>query len=408
MKILVVTPRYDERSGGDGLYAYALSRSLQENEVCADVLTLRNQHFVLVCRDYERALAKVPTNLFAENFFSVAAKRSAETVLRENSYDLVHIHGIHQHFTVSTLQELRRKPVPLVMTVHDYKIVCGNAGLFSDRTNDLCLKCLGGRFLPPLSERCKRNSFVESAGISAQMALWKVLNGLQAIDCFHCGSTFVADILQQHPIVSRKVRKVRFPFLSTAETKTVANLVVNEPNVAFIGRMVPHKGIIEFADAVKDIQVKIDVFGDGRLMPEAREILKGNSHVQFHGWTSHSEMDNSLGLGSIVVVPYLAHETFCFVVLEAMLRGCCVIASRRGAIPELIEHEVNGVLVDEPTSDNFRSAVTALLGNREKVLSLGKKALAVRNTLNNMETHALEMVELYKSVIAMKKGEIHA
>ena len=101
-------------------------------------------------------------------------------------------------------------------------------------------------------------------------------------------------------------------------------------------------------------------------------------------------------LGTIVVVPYIAHETFCYVVLEAMIRGCCVVASRRGAIPELVDNGQNGLLVDQVTDGAFKKVITQLLLEEDRIWELGRNASKIGDTLDDINAHAKKMAELYR------------
>lgn len=411
MNVLFVTPRFGETTGGDGLYAYYLARGLIAQGAQISVLTVRDGRFFLSGTVHKEGaadghvLGEIGRGLFAQNFYSNSARRAVAFAVQMSRPDVIHIHGIHQYFTVSTAQVLKIFSVPSLISIHDYKILCGNAGFFSNRTNAPCVKCLHGGVLPPIGERCKNDSLIESIGASIQMSLWKYVKAFDAIDCFHCGSHFVFDLLKQNNEIKHKLVEIRLPYLREPNNDRGDSSRMRQANIVFIGRLVPHKGITVFAEAVKEIrEAVIDVFGDGPLLNDAKQILKNNRNVRFHGWKSHDEMEEYLFPGTIVVVPYLAYETFCFVVLEAMLRGCCVVATGRGAIPELIINGHNGIIIEEPTSENFRRVLEDLLSQEEKILSLGRNAMETRNSVSSLAVHGKEMLKLYEKLVASRQG----
>ena len=94
----------------------------------------------------------------------------------------------------------------------------------------------------------------------------------------------------------------------------------------------------------------------------------------------------------------ICHETFCYVVLEAMMAGSCVIASTRGAIPELIRHGENGFLVSDCSPEGFQKAITDILQDKNRIYQVGKNATAIVNDVDENEAHAKNMIALYSNL----------
>jgi glycosyltransferase involved in cell wall biosynthesis len=321
--------------------------------------------------------------------------------IRDTGPDIIHVHGIHQHFTLASVAALRRFPGPVLLTVHDYKLLCGNAGFFSDRTREPCVRCLHGAYLPAILERCKKSSVVLSGGATLQMGLWALMRGLGVFDAFHCGSKFTGELLRQNLAIADRVVTVRLPVVHK-HVPLRQGASRRTPHVAFVGRMVNHKGPLVFAEAVVELACPLDVYGDGPLRNQMEAVLRKATKPRFHGWVDHETLDRETGLGTIVILPYLAYETFCYAAIEAMARGCCVVASARGAIPELIQDGVNGVLVQNPVPDAFRSVIEKLLGRPEMVFRIGREAMTITEDLPTLTAHAKSMIELYKTLIREK------
>lgn len=407
MRVLFIAPRYAE-SAGDGVYVNRLTSALLRKEVQVDVFTVKDGKFALIkspgILQDQAWVEELSTNesstmdfgILAKNFYSRTARSRLKSVLQIVRPDCIHIHGIHQFFTLSCMLELKQYGAPIVFTVHDYKIVCGNASFFSDKTLAPCTKCLTGAVLHPILESCKKNSRIASLGAAIQMAGWKYLRALDAVDKFLVSSKFVFDLLSANQGLATRLRLCRFPYPQFEGF--VGSDMKEKVTLCFVGRLVSHKGILIFARAVSDFQVPVHIFGDGNLIESARHILQNDHNVTFHAWTSQREMAKYLSPGSIVIVPSLAYETFCYVVVEAMMRGCCVVASSRGGIPELIQDGQNGIIVDPPTPEGFRDAVKMLLANRDKIITLGRRATRITADLPNIDRHADEIVDIYRTL----------
>ena len=407
MKVLIIAPRYND-SAGDGVYVTRLASALLKDGIQVEVFTIQNSTYthisysdfpnknILITRSYQNSLRGAGKGIIVQNFYSKNARLSLRAILKVTQPDCIHLHGIHQHFTISCLLELKQYGAPILMTVHDYKIACGNAGFFSEGTMTPCTKCLKGAVLPPVFEACKRNSRIAGLGIALQMASWKYLKVLDAIQYFHVGSQFVYNLLSANINLAPKLKLCRLAYLQTENR--VSFVKSTNIKIGYVGRFVPHKGVLIFAEAIKNFNVPVHVFGDGPLRQQAIDILQSHSNTIFHGWVGQQEISSCLTAGNIVVVPYLAYETFCYVVVEAMMRGCCVVASNRGAIPELIQNGYNGILVDYPTPENFRTATKKLLAEPKKICLLGSQARNIKNTLPSLSEHAKEIINLYRSL----------
>ena len=311
MKVLFITPRFHSRAGGDGLYAFHLAKGLVSQGISVSILTIHNDEFVVLTLRQSnedekeiRHVGKVGKSQFNQNYYSRSAAKAVERAVQLILPDVIHIHGLHQYFTLSTALYLKTLDIPVVLTVHDYKIICGNAGFFSDRTQDVCMKCITGKSAPPMMERCKKNSSLLSAAASAQMLMWNIWEGLDAIDCFHCGSEFVYQLLANNPWTREKRTKIRFPYLEIVPSSR--DVHDDSLRLVYSGRMVPHKGPIIFARAIEGIDdIPIHVFGDGYLFEEIQKLIKKKNNVTLYGWKTHEEIHKQLGPGSVVVVPYL-------------------------------------------------------------------------------------------------------
>jgi glycosyltransferase involved in cell wall biosynthesis len=298
MRVLMITPRCSETAGGDGLYAHHLANACRDLRVDTHVLTVRDNRFVHIewsrqsdCNRPEDGrfvhnLGQVDQDVFRLNYYSGTAGRSIASSIKSVRPDLIHVHGLHQIFTLAAISHLKSFIGPIILTVHDYKLLCGNASFFSDRANVPCFRCLDGAYLPPLRERCKKGSLVSSFGVSVQMGLWKQMRGLDTIDFFHCGSEFVFNLLSQNASIANRLAKVRLPLLHHpgSAVRRDAEKVLK---LAYVGRMVPHKGPIVFAQAVQGFRVPIKIYGDGPLMSSMSSLLSSNRQVDFRGWVSH-------------------------------------------------------------------------------------------------------------------------
>ncbi|MDX1395608.1 MAG: glycosyltransferase family 4 protein [Gemmatimonadota bacterium] len=141
------------------------------------------------------------------------------------------------------------------------------------------------------------------------------------------------------------------------------------PLVAFAGRLVPEKGAATLLDAIATLSARLDhvrlmIIGDGPERPKlerraTRPDLRGR--VEFTGWLERREVERRLSGSSVQVVPSEWSEPFGIVAAEALARGTPVVASDVGALPEIIEDGVSGLLAPPGDAEALASRIGRIL-----------------------------------------------
>ena len=169
----------------------------------------------------------------------------------------------------------------------------------------------------------------------------------------------------------------------------------------FAGRLVPQKGVHVLLQAFARVRA---------VRPSVRLLLAGSSFfdgaprtaherdlraqaaglreaIAFTGFLPHDELARRYAEAGAVVVPSVWADPCPLVVLEAMASGACVIASRTGGIPELIEHGRNGLLV--PPGDAVALAAAMLrcvdeADTRARLAREARKAVLAHHTWDHV------------------------
>jgi glycogen synthase len=134
------------------------------------------------------------------------------------------------------------------------------------------------------------------------------------------------------------------------------------PEILFVGRLAPEKGIHELAEATRGLNLV--VAGDGPLRPLMPDAL---------GFVPHEEVERLLARAAVVVLP--SHrEGLPMALLEAMAHGRAVVATPVGGIPTLVEDGRTGLLVPPGDAGALRAAIERLLADSELRARLGRAA----------------------------------
>lgn len=165
-------------------------------------------------------------------------------------------------------------------------------------------------------------------------------------------------------------------------------------NLLFFGRIHPDKGAKEAIAVARAAERPLDLYGIVQDQEYyEREIMPANNGItiRYHGPVGGEQRIRALGSARALLHLINFDEPFGLSVIEAMASGTPVIATRRGSMSELIEHGVNGILVD-----NLEEAIAALDRINEIDRAAVRKTVADKFTVDRM---ADEYVALYRRIV---------
>lgn len=308
----------------------------------------------------------------ARTLWSETARRRLSTVLEDFRPDVAHLHNIYHHLSPSVLQALKAHHVPIVMTLHDYKLACPSYHLLAG--DELCTRCLDGRFRHAVQTRCK-GSLGASALVALEARLHRSLGLYDPVDVFLSPSRFLADMMSAAGVYPDRIRVLGFP-------ADVASMVARtEPGgpVTFVGRLAREKGADTLVEAVGLLTgTRLVVVGDGpergRLEALADAVAPGR--VTFHGQLDRATTLAMLRAAAVVAVPSRWYENMPMVVLEALGSAVPVVASNLGGLPELVRHGVDGRLVRHGDPAALADALAMVLEDPLRASEMGRAGRA--------------------------------
>ncbi|MFQ5752238.1 MAG: glycosyltransferase, partial [bacterium] len=193
LKILMIDKYYFIKGGAERYY-FELAKlleaqghqvipfSMQHNE---NLGTSYSDYFVDFI-DYNNGSKKInfaqSLKIAGRMLYSIHSKRKLEALIEHVKPDLAHLHMIDHQISPSILHTLKNHEIPVIQTVHQYKLVCPNYRLYNTRTNSICEKCLGGHYLYPITERCHKNSFAAGLLLALETYLHRFLSIYENVD----------------------------------------------------------------------------------------------------------------------------------------------------------------------------------------------------------------------------------
>lgn len=286
---------------------------------------------------------------------------------------LVHAHNLNPTFGWRALSAAREAGAKVVLHLHQYRLVCANGVCFTGGAP--CTRCHGRNTLPGVVRNC-RGSRAESLAYGAALAMWQRRMAEQA-DAVIVPSVFARERLRElgAPLDWERVY-VLAPPLATATVETgVAGSTVSaqmpqstEPAgseradyALVVSRLAPEKGVDVAVDACRRAKVRLLVAGDGPELSRLRAHAAG-ADVSFLGSVDDAELAQLRAGAALAIVPSLTGETFGMVAAEAMAASVPVLASRIGALPELLDEPA---LVEPGDPVALAAAIERLWGDAD-------------------------------------------
>jgi glycosyltransferase involved in cell wall biosynthesis len=283
--------------------------------------------------------------------WSRSAASHVKKLIRSFAPDVVHVHSLYPRLSPAVVRA--SKDVPVVVTLHNFRLHCLPATYL--RNGVVCEACLGRKPWRGVAYACYRDSRMASATLASSLTLHRGLGTFRQVTRFLAVSNFVRVKHIQAGLEPERIL-VKDNFASGAARR-------EGPGTVFVtlGRLSREKGLSELLDAWPGAPLRI--VGDG---PERAFLVhKAPTSVGFPGSVSSDDVPQLLGSARALLQPSRCYEAQPRAILEAFAAGVPVIASRIGGLPELVEHGVNGLLVDVDDKRGWQEAVEHLMDDSE-------------------------------------------
>lgn len=358
MRVCIVHNSY-ARPSGEEIVVENTRRLLEEHghEVCA----------------LQRSSAEIEhmrlgrVRAFFSGIYSLCSRHAMRRLLDEQRPDVVHVHNLYPLISPSVLVECRRAGVPVLMTVHNHRLVCPNGLLLS--RGEACERCLGGREHWCVLRNCE-SDLLKSIGYAVRSAVarkWRLF--LDGVTLFAVLTPF-----QRERLVASGFPAERIVVIPNMVSSSGAEPALGD-YVAYVGRVSPEKGIETLvAAAARWRDIPLRIAGSLDRMPHLAS--KAPDNVAFLGRLEGTRLNAFYRNSRIVVLPSTCPEAFGLPVAEAMWHGKPVIASRVGGLPSVVDDGVTGMLVEPGNASELAEKIRALWEQPKLCRTMGEAGRA--------------------------------
>jgi glycosyltransferase involved in cell wall biosynthesis len=393
MRILVVHNRYRPTAPSG-------ENAVVDQESSA--LSSRGHDVVLYQRHSEDIAGWSPmrrASLPGRVLWSEDSRRGVAAAIARFAPDVVHVHNTFPLVTPSVLYACRNASIPVVVTVHNYKLGCASGELF--RAGRVCHDCLGGSSLPALAHGCYRGS--RASTVPVVIGSW-----------IH--TTAWRTMVTAYVFISGAQRDLLAPVGLPADRSFVKHNFVPPPPpqadvateslVAFVGRLDAAKGapfLMRAWDAFRNHRprspLRLVVAGGGDLSATVAHWATGHPTVTVAGHVSRPEVSTILARSRAAVVPSQWEETFGMVAVEAMAVGTAPVASAHGAFPELVTHGSDGALFPPTDLDALVAILADVDDNPQRWEKYGRRGRQTYRSRFSPEVSVDRLLRIYRFAV---------
>jgi glycosyltransferase involved in cell wall biosynthesis len=334
----------------------------------------------------------------ARTIWSRETHHELTAVLREQRPDVVHVHNTFPLLSGAVLYACRDARVPVVATIHNYRLTCANGTFF--RQGAVCHDCADGLPARAVLHGCYRGSPAATAPVALAMSVhrqaWRSL-----VSAYIFISTSQRDLLRGFDPAPDRVF-VRYNLIPRRSRPQV----VRTPTVVYAGRLDEAKGARllmagwdHYLSKSGEPGLNLVIAGGGPLGDEVAAWASTRPSVEMTGQVSSDQCAELISRARAVLLPSAWEETFGLVAVEAMAAGVPPIAAGHGSFTELITPGVDGALFSPGDPAALALVITDVERNPEQYEVYGDQARKTYEQRFDPERSVAELLEIYRYAI---------
>lgn len=385
MKVLFIHCTYRYKGGEDTVVAEEI-KLLQGTGIEVKLLEFNNDKGSLL-------------NVLQMSFNNASYRTTIDT-LRSFKPDVVHVHNLHFAGSPAVLVAVKKEKIPLVMTLHNFRLLCPSAILYYK----------GKPFMSSIQQSfpwkaALKGVYKNSRLLTFWMSLSMQLN--QWMKVWNLPDRYI--VLSEH---ARKIfmnSKLHFP----------ADKIMIKPNFCYappilktvrnkaflyVGRLTEEKGLRSMMNAFAQTGLPVNIAGDGPLKDEVIAFCTRHSNITFLGSLKKEEVFRWLHQCTALVFPSVWYEGMPLTIIESFACGTPVIASKLGAMDTMITDDYNGLHFEAGNETDLSDKLRKWeqLTEQEKDV-YRNNSQDTYHQLYTPEKNREQLLHLYKSLITTKQ-----
>jgi glycosyltransferase involved in cell wall biosynthesis len=396
MKILLIHNTYQQPGGEDVVFEQE-RRLLQQYG--HQVISYERSNHEIEQLSLSEKLGLVTRIIAADD-----SKLAIRKILDKFQPDLVHAHNTFIMISPSIYEACGEAGVPVLQTLQNYRLLCPAALHF--RNGHVCEECPEHGLLRSVLHGCYRDSRLETAPVAFMLKVHRERGTwANAVTGYVVATEFARQKFIDGGLPPEKIYvKPNFVDPDPGERVRPGDYAL------FVGRLAPEKGLPTLLAAWSKLKSSIPlvIAGDGPLRSTLeREVEKNNlGQVTFAGRLNSAQTRDAMKRASFLMLPSLWYEGFPMVMAESLACGTPVVASRLGAMQEVITDGRTGLHFNTGDPIDLAEKVEWAWSHPSRLAAMGREAREDYEALYTPETNYSLLMAIYQQVLQAQSQTI--
>jgi glycosyltransferase involved in cell wall biosynthesis len=403
MKVIQINNIKSRRGGADivflnttellrekGNEVFIFTETLGENETSNEV-----KKFDYLSGSFLKKIINFPRFIYSQN-----NKRKLFAYLNKVKPEIAHVHLFKGTLTPSIFHALKKFNIPVVLTLHDYGLLCPR-NLFISSKSFSCTKCLSESSFQCIINKCNRDSYSLSIASAIEFSFFRYYFPFNKyFDAIITVSKFSYDIHSKN--LSFKNKLIQLYNFNPNNNADNADLNLKGKYFLYYGRLSREKGVSTLINAWIESRVTLPLYiiGTGPEYQNIKSISLEHPNLHVLGYKFGSELNSYIKNSYFVICPSEWFENNPMTIVESFSFGIPVIGTRIGGIPELIINNTTGYLFDVKDVSQLSNILRkCIFLNNIEYINLKESALNFAKNNFSRDVHYNNLMNIYQEAI---------
>jgi glycosyltransferase involved in cell wall biosynthesis len=387
LHILLVHNYYQHPGGEDAVFSLEKSLLLKHGN---SVFEYTNSNMRIEALGYINSAAKT--------IWSRSSYKEVLKIIQDVKPDIAHFHNTFTLISPAVYYACAEMGVPVIQTLHNYRLLCPNAYLFRD--GGVCEDCINLKNpLPGVFHKCYRNSYSQSAIVAGMLGIHRLIRTWQnKIDIYISLTEFARQKFIQGGLPEKKI-VVKPNFVTSVD---ISDRTGVGEYALYIGRLSYEKGLDTLLSAWDKLLIPLKIAGDGPLREFVQKHVENSSFIEYLGQVSQKSAIDLIRKSRFLVFPSRLYEGLPMTIIEAFSCGVPVIASDLTSRVEILRDSETGILYTSGDPINLAANAEWLWNHPELSAEIGRNAWHEYKEKYTPEHNYLLLQKIYQQVIENK------
>ena len=304
--------------------------------------------------------------------WSGGSMQDLRALIHRERPDVAHFHNTFLMISPSAYHVCQEMCVPVVQTLHNYRLLCPRADFY--RSGHICEECLGKTLpWPGLMHGCYRGSRAQTAVVVAILTFHRWLKTWdEQVDAYIALTEFARQKFIQGGLPAEKMAvKPNFVAPDPGMREGMGDYAI------YVGRFSPEKKILTLLQAWRKLgRIPLKLVGGGPNEGEVYRIIQESrlANVELFGWLPRDQVFAMMKKARCLIFCSEWFETFGLTMIEAFACGVPVVATRLGAMAEIVEEGRTGLLFTPGDTDDLSTKVEWAFTRPQEMAQMGRRA----------------------------------